>query len=130
MSRRFFAIFATAYLCLMTYGLARAAEAVPVWVALSESFGPHVEAAAALRAEVDQALPGRVEWRIAHWSSFSTSGLELQWIVAVGTAALKGMQTAGNKQVPNGDGATPDDVELVVMKAMGLTADEFKKGKE
>lgn len=92
MSRRFFAIFATAYLCLMTYGLARAAEAVPVWVALSESFGPHVEAAAALRAEVDQALPGRVEWRIAHWSSFSTSGLEPQWIVAVGTAALKGMQ--------------------------------------
>lgn len=92
MSRRFFAILATACLCLMTYGLARAADAVPVWVALSESVGPHVEAAAALRAEVDQALPGRVEWRIAHWSSFSTSGPEPQWIVAVGTAALKSMQ--------------------------------------
>jgi hypothetical protein len=67
--------------------------AVPVWVALSESFGPHVEAAAALRAEVDQALPGRVDWRIAHWSQFgSDPRLEPQWIVAVGTAALKGMQ--------------------------------------
>jgi hypothetical protein len=92
MSSRFFAILATAFLCLMTYGLARAAEAGPVWVALSESVGPHVEAAAALRADVDQAMPGRVDWRIAHWSSFSTSGPEPQWIVAVGTAALKGMQ--------------------------------------
>lgn len=45
-----------------------------------------------MRADVDQALPGRVEWRIAHWSRFSTPGSEPQLIVAVGTAALKGMQ--------------------------------------
>ena len=92
MSRRFFAVFATAFLCLMTYGFARAAGAVPVWVALSESVGPHVEAAAALRGEVEQSLSGRVEWRIAHWSQFNTPNPEPQWIVAVGTAALKGMQ--------------------------------------
>lgn len=65
---------------------------MPVWVALSESVGPHVEAAAALRADVDQALPGRVEWRIAHWSQFSSPNPEPHWVVAVGTAALKGLQ--------------------------------------
>jgi len=92
MRRRLFAILAAACLCLMTYGLARAAETVPVWVALSESVGPHVEAAAALRADVDQALPGRVEWRIAHWSQFSSPNPEPHWVVAVGTAALKGLQ--------------------------------------
>ncbi len=92
MSRRFFTVFATAFLCLMTYGFTGVAGATPVWVALSESVGPHVEAAAALRAEVDQAQPGRVDWRIAHWSKFNTPNPEPQWIVAVGTAALKGMQ--------------------------------------
>lgn len=92
MSRRLFAVLATAFLCLMTYGWARAADAVPVWIALSDSVGPHVEAAAALRADVDQALPGRVEWRIAHWSRFGAPGPEPHWVVAIGTAALKGMQ--------------------------------------
>jgi hypothetical protein len=76
----------------MTYGSVWAAGAIPVWVALSENGGPHAEAAAVLRAEVDQVLPGRVEWRIAHWSQFTASGPEPQWIVTVGTAALKGMQ--------------------------------------
>ena len=92
MSRRFFAILATACLCLMTYGSVWAAGAVPVWVALSENGGPHAEAAAVLRAEVDLALPGRVEWRIAHWTQFTTSIPEPQWVVAVGAAAQKGMQ--------------------------------------
>ncbi len=92
MSRRLFAVLATAFLCLMTYGWARAADAVPVWIALSDSVGPHVEAAAALRADVDQALPGRVEWRIAHWSRLGAPGPEPHWVVAIGTAALKGMQ--------------------------------------
>lgn len=76
----------------MTCGSVCAAEPIPVWVALSESVGPHVETAAALRADVDQALPGRVEWRIAHWSRFATSDPEPHVIVAVGTAALKGVQ--------------------------------------
>jgi hypothetical protein len=76
----------------MTYGCAWAAGTIPVWVALSESGGPHVEAATALVAEVDQAVPGRVEWRIAHWSQFGRSSSEPVWIIAVGTAALKGMQ--------------------------------------
>lgn len=92
MSSRLLVVLTTAFLCLMTYGLARAAESVRVWVALSESVGPHVEAAAALRADVDQALPGRVAWRIAHWSRFGASGSDPQWVVAIGTAALKGMQ--------------------------------------
>lgn len=92
MRRWFLTSVVTVWLCLMTYGCAWATGAVPVWIALSESGGPHVEAAAALVAEVDQALPGRVEWRIAHWSQFNASNPEPAWIIAVGTAALKGMQ--------------------------------------
>ena len=92
MRRRFLTSAVTAWLCLMTYGCAWAAGGVPIWVALSESGGPHVEAAAALVAEVDQAQPGRVDWQIAHWSQFGRSNSEPAWIIAVGTAALKGMQ--------------------------------------
>ncbi len=92
MQRRLFAILATACLCLMTYGSASAAGAVSVWVALSETGGAHAEAAEALRAELDQAQPGRIEWHVAHWSQFSSPTPEPQWVVAVGTAAQRGMQ--------------------------------------
>lgn len=92
MRRRFFIALATACLCLMTYGSASAAGTVSIWVALSETGGAHAEAAEALRAELDQAQPGRIEWRIAHWSLFSGPKPEPQWVVAVGTAAQRGMQ--------------------------------------
>lgn len=92
MRRRLLTLLATACLCLMTYGSASAAGAVSVWVALSETGGAHAEAAEALRAEVDQAQPGRIEWHIAHWSQFASTKQEPQWVVAVGTAAQRGMQ--------------------------------------
>lgn len=92
MRGRFLAVLATACLWLMTYGSATAAGSVSVWVALSEAGGAHDEAMRALRAEVDQAQPGRIEWRVAHWATFATSMGEPQWVVAVGTAAQRGMQ--------------------------------------
>ncbi|KAF0166644.1 MAG: ABC transporter substrate-binding protein [Rhodocyclaceae bacterium] len=92
MRRRFFTALATACLCLMTYGSAWAAGAVSIWVALSETGGAHAEAAEALRTELDRAQPGRIEWRVAHWSRFPGVKPEPQWVVAVGTAAQRGMQ--------------------------------------
>ena len=92
MRRRFFILLATACLCLMTYGSASAAGTVSVWVALSDTGGAHAEAAEALRARVEQAQPGRVVWRVAHWSQFSSPNPEPQWVVAVGAAAQRGMQ--------------------------------------
>lgn len=92
MRRRFFTVLAAAWLCLMTYGSAWAAGAISVWVALSDTGGAHAEAAAALRAELEQAQPGRIEWRVAHWSQFSSTKPGPQWVVAVGTAAQRGMQ--------------------------------------
>lgn len=92
MRRRFFNIFATACLCLMTYGSAWAAGTVPVWVALSDEGSAHVEAAQALRTAVEQAQPGRIDWRVAHWSQFASTAPEPQWVVTVGTAAQRGMQ--------------------------------------
>jgi len=92
MRRRFFTLLTTACLCLMTYGSALAAPSVSVWVALSETGGAHAEAAEALRTEVEKALPGRIDWRVAHWSQFSGATPEPHWIVAVGTAAQRGMQ--------------------------------------
>ncbi len=76
----------------MTYGLARAAATTTVWVALSDHGGAYSEAAEALRQEVEQALPGRIEWRMAHWSQFGGTKPEPHWIVAVGVAAQRGMQ--------------------------------------
>ncbi|MCM2306460.1 MAG: hypothetical protein NDI91_03190 [Sulfuritalea sp.] len=76
----------------MTYGSSWAAATIPVWVALSDTGRAHNDAAQALRAEVEQALPGRIEWRVAHWSQFAGAAVEPQWIVAVGTAAQRGMQ--------------------------------------
>jgi hypothetical protein len=52
----------------MTYGSAGAAGPVSVWIALSDTGGAHAEATEALRAEVEQALPGRIDWHVAHWS--------------------------------------------------------------
>jgi len=102
MRRRFFIALATAGICLMTYGSAWAAGAVSIWVALSETGGAHAEAAEALRAELDQAQPGRIEWRVAHWSQFPSAKPEPQWVVAVGTAAQRGMQElfAGDSTPP------------------------------
>lgn len=92
MRRRILTVLATACLCLMTYGSAWAAGTIPVWVALSATGGAHAEAAQALQAEVEQVLPGRIDWRVAHWSRFTSAVPEPQWIVAVGTGAQRGMQ--------------------------------------
>ena len=92
MLRRFLVALATTCLCLMTYGSARAAGAVSVWVALSDAGSAHAEAAQALRAEMEQAQPGRIDWRVAHWNQFTSAAPEPQWVVAVGTAAQRGMQ--------------------------------------
>jgi len=91
MSRRLRFILALACLYLMTYGSAAAAS-TSIWVALSETGGAHAEAAEALRASVEQAQPGRFEWRVAHWSQFGSVLPEPQWVIAVGTAAHRGMQ--------------------------------------
>ncbi len=85
------ASFVALCLVLMTWGWVRAASPVPVWIALAESSTAHVEAAEALRAEVDRALPGRVEWRIATWTQFAASDREPAIVVAVGAAAYRGM---------------------------------------
>lgn len=92
MRYRLLRFLAAACLCLMTYGLARGAASVSVWVALSDAGGAHAEAAEALRAVVDLGQPGRVNWRVAHWSQFDSSKPAPQWIVAVGIAAQRGMQ--------------------------------------
>lgn len=92
MSRRFLAALAIACLCLMTYGSASAADKVSVWMALSETGGAHAEAAQALRAEVERNRPGRIDWRVTHWSEFAKPVPEPQWVVAVGSAAQRGMQ--------------------------------------
>jgi hypothetical protein len=52
----------------------------------------HAEAAEALRAEVERAQPGRIDWRVEHWSQFRRGTPEPQWVVTVGTAAQRGMQ--------------------------------------
>jgi hypothetical protein len=92
MRRWFFIVVATVYLCLMTYGSASAAGQISVWVALSDTGGAHAEAAEALRAELERSQPGRIEWRVEHWSQFASPKPEPQWIVAVGIAAQRGMQ--------------------------------------
>lgn len=76
----------------MTYGSTWATGPASVWVALSDTGGAHVEAAEALRARVEQALPGRIEWRVAHWSQFAAVKPEPRWVVAIGHAAQHGMQ--------------------------------------
>ena len=76
----------------MTYGSAWGAPAIAVWLVLSDSGGAHAEAAQALRAEVEQAQPGRIDWRVAHWSQFTARSPEPHLVVAVGTAAQRAMQ--------------------------------------
>lgn len=63
-----------------------------MWVALSDTGGAHAEAAEALRAEVDRTQPGRIVWRVAHWSQFASPKPEPHHVVAVGYAAQRGMQ--------------------------------------
>ncbi len=92
MRHRFFTAFATAFLYLMTYGSAWATTPVSVWVALSGTSVEYVEAAQALRAELERTQPGSMDWRVAHWSRFDKSASRPKWIVAVGTAAQRGMQ--------------------------------------
>lgn len=113
-----FAALALACLCLMTYGLSSAAPAVTVWVALAENGGAYAEAAEALRAETEREQPRRVNWRIAHWSQFTMSNPEPQWIVAVGSAAQRGMQ-----DLFVGDGAPPLLAILVPRQAFERIAD-------
>lgn len=76
----------------MTYGSAWPAGPVSVWVALSDVGGAHAEAAEALRAEIEQAQPGRIVWHVRHWSQFADAKPGPQWVVAVGYAAQRGMQ--------------------------------------
>lgn len=78
-------------LALMTWEWARAAPPVPVWIALAEASAAHVEAAEALRSEVDRMLPGRVEWRVAPWTAFAPGDREPALVVAVGAAAFRGL---------------------------------------
>ena len=88
--RRIRAALMTAVLCLMTYG----SMAAPVtgWIALSDAGGVYVETAEALRAEVERTHPGRIDWRVAHSAQFRKTQPEPQWVVAVGSAALRDMQ--------------------------------------
>ena len=109
MRHRLRAILATACLCLMTYGSARAADALSVWVALSDSGGVHAEAAEALRAELEMAQPGRITWRIEHWSGFRSPTSEPQWVVSIGVAAQRGMQ-----QLFVGDPSPPPLLAILV----------------
>ncbi|MCF8173998.1 MAG: hypothetical protein K9K30_02045 [Burkholderiaceae bacterium] len=76
----------------MTYGLSRASEAGPVWLALSETGPAYLEAAQALRAELEHTHPAKIEWRTGHWSEFEKSAAEPRAVVAIGTAAQRGMQ--------------------------------------
>lgn len=92
MRRLLFASLATAFLCIMTYGSASAAEKILVWVALSERGGAHAEAAQALRAEMERNRPGRIDWRVTHWSEFANALPPPRWVIAVGSAAQRGMQ--------------------------------------
>jgi putative ABC transport system substrate-binding protein len=92
MQHRFLTALAVACLCLMTYGSAWAAGTVSVWLALSDTGGVHAEAAESLRAQLEKAQPGRISWRVEHWSQFTSPKPEPQWVVAVGTAAQRGMQ--------------------------------------
>lgn len=68
------------------------AAPVSVWIVLSDEGGVYAEAADSLRATVDRALPGRVEWRIAHLSQIPGARPEPQWVVAIGTTAQRAMQ--------------------------------------
>lgn len=102
MRRRLFAALAFACLCLMTYGSALAATTISVWVALSDNGGVYEEAAEALRAAVEREQPGRIHWRIAHWSQLTRPTPEPQAVVAVGSAALRGM-----KELFAGDAGPP-----------------------
>ena len=88
--RRIRAALMTAVLCLMTYG----SMAAPVtgWIALSDAGGVYVETAEALRAEVERTHPGRIDWRVAHSAQFRKTRPEPQWVVAVGSTALRDMQ--------------------------------------
>lgn len=79
-------------LLLMTYGFGRAATVTSVWVALSENGGVHAAAADALHAELERTQPGRIGWRVAHWSRFTAAEPPPQWVVAVGIAAQRGIQ--------------------------------------
>lgn len=88
--RRIRAALTTIFLCLMTYG----SIAAPVmgWIALSDAGGVYAETAEALRAEVERTHPGRIDWRVAHSAQFRKTRPEPQWVVAVGSAALRDMQ--------------------------------------
>lgn len=91
MRRRFLPCLAALCLCLMTYESGRATDAIPVWVVLSESDGVYAETAAAVRAEVEARLPGRIEWRVVRGNDWPALPAP-QWVVAVGVAALERVQ--------------------------------------
>jgi hypothetical protein len=76
----------------MTYGFAWAGEPLKIWVALSEESSAHVEAASALRADVEKGQSRSIEWVIAPWREFRKDAPEPGWVVAVGGAAQRGMQ--------------------------------------
>ena len=112
MQQRIFTALAAACLCLMTYGSAWAAgagESLSVWIALSDAGGAHAEAAEALRDGFERVQPRRVQWRVAHWSQFASPQPEPHWVVAVGTAAQRGMQ-----QLFAGDATPPPLLSILV----------------
>lgn len=122
MYSRFLTGLATVYLCLMTYGSAWAAGGISVWVALSEAGGAHAEAAEALRAELEKVQPGRIDWRVEHWTEFRRPKPEPQWVVTVGTAAQRGMQ-----ELFAGDTTPPPLLAILVPRlAFGRIADQAR----
>lgn len=107
----------------MTYGsFAIAASPVVVWVALSDTSSAHAEAAQALRASLEQTHAGRIEWRVAHWSQLGQGKSEPQWVVAVGTAAQRGMQ-----ELFAGDATPPPLLAILVPRlAFEKAADQAR----
>lgn len=68
------------------------AEDVGVWIALSESGGPYVEAASALRDDLTASAPRRAEVRVGPWQDMLVASAKPpQLVVTVGAAAFRGL---------------------------------------
>jgi len=86
--------FISLLLPLLAYLLSSAAlaEDASVWIALSESGGPYVEAAGALRDDLTASSPRRTEVRVGPWQDMlAASGKSPQLLVTVGAAAFRGL---------------------------------------
>lgn len=91
MRRFFLPLLAVLCLCLMTYESARAEGKIAVWVVLPENSGVYAATAAALRAEVEVRLPGRIAWQVVRGTDWPAAPAP-KWVVAVGVAALQDVE--------------------------------------